>query len=35
MLSFALLAAALSGSAAGLNNGVGKLPKMGYNSMCG
>ncbi|KAK2799834.1 hypothetical protein FQN50_008355 [Emmonsiellopsis sp. PD_5] len=32
MLSLAVIATALTGTVSGLNNGVGKLPKMGYNT---
>ncbi|PGG99225.1 hypothetical protein AJ79_08655 [Helicocarpus griseus UAMH5409] len=32
MLSLAVIAAAFASTAVGLNNGVGKLPKMGYNT---
>lgn len=32
MLTSVVLAATLTGAATALNNGVGKLPKMGYNS---
>lgn len=32
MLSLALLVAGLAGPATALNNGVGKLPKMGYDT---
>lgn len=32
MLTSVVLAATLAGAATALNNGVGKLPKMGYNS---
>lgn len=32
MLSLSLIAATLAGSVSALNNGVGKLPKMGYDT---